>query len=144
MGLLEQSKAHRRGFTNFCMPHSRLLLYRDVDGPKHQIEIEATKKIDQSDDASLAKSPTKSPTSSLSPPTVTYTYDGVFTSNIYALIVRTSLAAQLFARYPCQLIAVTHETLALPYEQQPWFRGIITYNTKTALSIGELILHYLK
>jgi hypothetical protein len=44
------------------------------------------------------------------------------------------LSSLIFAHYPHQLIAVTRELLALPYEQQPWFRGIITFDEERAIA----------
>jgi hypothetical protein len=117
---ISQSRAFHRKYTNFCVKNKKgnhvSLLYRGHDGTQHNIDIET--KTDQSGAISQ------------------YCFASKSSTNIYSLILHTSLSSLIFAHYPHQLIAVTRELLALPYEQQPWFRGIITFDEERAIAAG--------
>lgn len=53
-----------------------------------------------------------------------YQYEGIISSNIYEIIVRTSIFSLLFGN-SSRHVAVTEESLRLPFEQQPWFIGAV-------------------
>jgi hypothetical protein len=119
MDCIEQHKAFNRKFSNFYVEpktdSTSSLIYRERNGTKHQIEI--GRRLDQSGD-SISH---------------VYSYENMETKNMNELLVRTSLATRIFSSFPHQYIAVTKELLELPYEQQPWFRGIITEKGRRAV-----------
>lgn len=51
-----------------------------------------------------------------------YQYEGITSNNLYEVIVRSSLFSTLFGHGE-QHVAVTEESMKLPYEEQPWFIG---------------------
>ena len=126
MDCIEQHRAFNRKFSNFYVePNTDAtssLIYRERNGTKHQIEI--GRRLDQSSD-SISN---------------VYSYENMETKNMYELLVRTSLATRIFSSYPHQYIAVTKELLELPYEQQPWFRGIITEKGRRAVGTGKELI----
>eukprot|EP00029_Vermamoeba_vermiformis_P007864 TRINITY_DN3522_c0_g1_i2.p1 TRINITY_DN3522_c0_g1~~TRINITY_DN3522_c0_g1_i2.p1 ORF type:complete len:586 (+),score=77.15 TRINITY_DN3522_c0_g1_i2:76-1833(+) len=54
-----------------------------------------------------------------------YQYEGVISDNIYEIIIRTSIFSTIFGSSSDSHVAVTEESLKLPFEQQPWFVGIV-------------------
>jgi hypothetical protein len=123
MDCIEQHRAFNRKFSNFYVEpktdSTSSLIYRERNGTKHQIEI--GRRLDQSGDSISHM----------------YSYENMETKNMYELLVRTSLATRIFSSFPHQYIAVTKELLELPYEQQPWFRGIITEKGRRAVGTGK-------
>jgi len=122
---IEQKKCFKREFSNFWFGKRNVseqfsLIYRERNGSKHDIAIQT--KIDQSENDF----------------SITYIHDGIATKNIYELLLKTTLAEQMFKSYPQQYIAVTKELLELPYEQQPWFRGMLFDAERKSLTAGNV------
>ena len=69
-----------------------------------------------------------------------YTYDGITTTNVYELILRTNISEKLFSSYPQQFVAVTKELLDQPYEQHPWFHGLLTDEGRIGLATGTTFI----
>jgi hypothetical protein len=69
-------------------------------------------------------------------PDVGYTYEGLATKNIYKLIVKTSLGEQFLRSFPHQFVAVTKQSLSLPFEEQPWFFGNISEEEAKSVLCG--------
>lgn len=119
---LVQNRGFRREKTNFRIrlkkgTNQLTLSYREKNGTVHDIDVAS---IDQSE-------------SSLP---VTYSYDGLSTQNVSELILHTSLRQKIFQGLPHKLIAPTKELLELPYEQQPWFMGMISTAARDAILSG--------
>jgi hypothetical protein len=54
-----------------------------------------------------------------------YQYEGIISENIYEIIVRTSLFSSIFGSSGDDFVAVTEESMKLPFEEQPWFIGAV-------------------
>lgn len=70
-----------------------------------------------------------------------YTYEDLTTTNIYELVVKTSLGTQILRSFPHQFVAVTDHALNLPFEEQPWFFGNISYEEAKNIVSGKHSVH---
>ena len=68
-----------------------------------------------------------------------YFYENCRTSNLYALIVSSSLSATLFSSYPHTYVALTDETINMPLDQQPWFVGIVRQHEQKIFASGTIL-----
>ena len=75
-------------------------------------------------------------------PDVGYTYEGLATKNIYKLIVKTSLGEQFLRSFPHQFVAVTKQSLSLPFEEQPWFFGDISEEEAKSVLCGRIWFNF--
>jgi hypothetical protein len=67
-----------------------------------------------------------------------YQHEGIISENIYEIIVRTSLFNSIFGSSEDDFVAVTEESMKLPFEEQPWFIGAVDKGELKDIAEGEI------